>query len=151
MQLVHITDLHFMHGNAFQRDLIASLLADFKNLYDSGYVPDFLVFSGDLVNNPDEPSIYKLFDDDFLQPALQALGLRPEEVIFCPGNHDISHAALSAWADERRKLVEVMNGDQADLDRHLSAAPTRAYASELSSGFFELAKRCGHMNGTTHS
>lgn len=144
MRLVHITDLHFMQGNAFQRSLIGSLLADFKNLYNSGYVPDFMVFSGDLVNNPDEPDIFQHFDDDFLQPALQALGLRPEEVIFCPGNHDVSHAAVKAWADERRKLVEAMNGDQANLDRHLTAAPTKAYATALSAGFFELAKRCGH-------
>jgi Calcineurin-like phosphoesterase len=144
MRLVHITDLHFTPANAFQRALISSLLDDFRKLHDSGYIPDFLIFSGDLVNNPDEPGIYERFETQFLQPAIEALRLSPDEVIFCPGNHDISQTALKEWQDERGKLVEAMAGDQNALDRHLAAPPTRAYVAALSAGFFDLAKRCGN-------
>jgi hypothetical protein len=123
---------------------VSSLLKDFRKLYDSGYVPDLLIFSGDLVNNPDDSSIYEDFETQFLQPVTKALRVRSDEVIFCPGNHDVSHGALKQWQDERRKLVEAMAGDQSGLDRHLAAQPTKAYVTALSAGVFELAKRCGN-------
>jgi 3',5'-cyclic AMP phosphodiesterase CpdA len=144
MRLVHITDLHYTRGNAFQRALITSLLNDLKKLHDSGYVPDFLLFSGDLVNNPDEDKIYEEFEANFLRPVLDALRLSLHEVVLCPGNHDVSRRAISEWSDERRKLVEAMTCDQTRLEKHLQAPPTRAYASALSAGFFDLAARCGH-------
>jgi ribosomal protein S14 len=144
MRLVHVTDLHYATGNAFQRALLKGLLADFSRLYDSGYMPDFLVFSGDLVNNPDDPGIYEIFESDFLRPALEALRLTANDAILCPGNHDISHLALRQWSDERRKLTEALGADQAGLDKHLFASPTKAYVTALSAGFFELAKRCGN-------
>lgn len=144
MRLVHVTDLHFSRNSAFQRGLIKGLLADFRTLYDAGFMPDFLVFSGDLVNNPDEAEVYEKFEEEFLRPALDALRLTADEVVLCPGNHDISHLALAQWGDERKKLAEAFQGDQARLDNHLSAAPTKAYAQAISTGFFELAKRCGN-------
>lgn len=144
MRLIHITDLHFTCTNAFQQALIEAMLKDFGRLYESGYVPDFLVFSGDLVNNPDEKNVYQTFEKAFLLPVLQVLRLAPEEVIFCPGNHDISRSSLEQWKDERRKLVQAMSEDQSGLDRHLAAAPTKAFAFALSAQFFELANRCGN-------
>jgi predicted MPP superfamily phosphohydrolase len=66
----HVTDLHFAKNSPFQRALIESLLLDAKSLLANGATPNFLVFSGDLVNNPDDPNTYGDFETSFLQPLL---------------------------------------------------------------------------------
>lgn len=144
MRLVHITDLHFTRGNAFQTALLRSLLDDLDRLRQKGFEPDFLVFSGDLVNNPDEADIYPEFERVVLEPILSKLGITRTETIFCPGNHDVSQRALREWADERQRLVEAMASGQSKLDQYLRLEPAKVYARAISSGFFDLAGRCGH-------
>ncbi|KRR02202.1 hypothetical protein CQ12_18405 [Bradyrhizobium jicamae] len=145
LRLIHITDLHFTRGNAFQKALTASLLVDAKTLYDSGFAPDFVLFSGDLVNNPDEAGIYKECEEAVIRPLLDVFRLAPSQLILCPGNHDVSHRALKEWADERTKLAGAMAASQSRLDQHLTLAPTVAYARALSEDFFDLSRRCGHI------
>jgi len=144
VQFVHITDLHYARNSPFQKALIESLLSDAKELLANGTSPELLIFSGDLVNNPDDANIYEDFETFFLQPLLMALSLQPSSAIFCPGNHDVSQAAMKEWQDERRKLVEAMERGQDALDKLIQTAPTKAYLRALSPGFFKLADRCGH-------
>lgn len=144
MRLLHLTDLHFTRGNAFQTALIRELLDDLKRLREKGFEADFLVFSGDLVNNPDEADIYNEFETTLLRPLLASIGLKSDEVIFCPGNHDVSHRSIAVWADERKKLASAMASGQAELERHIALEPTKAYARAIGSGFFDLVDRCGH-------
>lgn len=145
MRLIHVTDLHFTRGNAFQTALIQSLLEDLDRLRQKGFEPDFLVFSGDLVNNPDESEVYSDFEAVVLQPMLAKLGLSAAEAIFCPGNHDVSRRSIGEWADERKRLTTAMASGQAELEKHLDLEPAKAYARAVSSGFFALARRCGHL------
>jgi 3',5'-cyclic AMP phosphodiesterase CpdA len=77
MQFVHITDLHFKANDAFQRELIRQLLIDLEAAQGKTLNSDFLVFSGDLVNNPDDKNIYPTFEKEFLIPVLSALQLPP--------------------------------------------------------------------------
>lgn len=144
MQIIHITDLHYTRNSPFQLALIEALLIDLKKLMDGGASPDFLVFSGDLVNDPDESDIYAEFDEKFLKPLLDTILVRATNVVFCPGNHDVSRKEIAEWADERKKLVAAMEASQAALDGHLRLAPTIAYARAIGAGFFELTKRYGH-------
>ncbi|UYO41489.1 metallophosphoesterase [Rhodopseudomonas palustris] len=144
MQFIHITDLHYTINNPFQKALINSLLQDIQIELKTGAAPDFLVFSGDLVNNPDEPNIYDQFEEHFLSPLLNALGLPPSSAILCPGNHDVSHRSLTQWSDERARLATAINNGQPVLDAYISTGPAEAFARALSSGFFDLAARCGH-------
>lgn len=141
MRLLHLTDLHCTANNAFQTDLIKSLLDDLKKEIASDGL-DFIIFSGDLVNDPDEHEAYYHFETTFLSPVLQAAGLKPSNVIFCPGNHDISRRAVKEWADERKKMAEALR-DQEALSNHLSAQPTKAYIRALSEGFYSLTQRSG--------
>lgn len=144
MQIIHLTDLHYTRNSPFQIQLIQALRVDLKKIMDDGASPDFLIFSGDLVNDPDEAGIYDEFEERFLKPVLEILLLSSADVIFCPGNHDVSRKAIGEWADERKKLVEAMDKSQQALNDHLKLAPTIAYAYAISSGFFDLAKKYGH-------
>ncbi len=143
MQLLHLTDLHFTLNQPFQKALISALLADIKERVSDGFSADFVVFSGDVVNNPDEPNIYTEFEAQFLKPILALLSLTPKETVFCPGNHDVSQKAIKDWGDEREKLKNALAADQAQLKKLLATAPSQSYVKAISQGFFDLAERCG--------
>ena len=40
---------------------------------------------------PTKSGVYEKFEADFLRPVLSTINLIEKEVIFCPGNHDVSH------------------------------------------------------------
>jgi predicted MPP superfamily phosphohydrolase len=105
MQFLHLTDLHYSKNSPFQIELIKRLVEDLKKLIASGVAPDLVIFSGDLVNDPDEPNIYEEFEEKFLAPVLGAISLRPNDIIFCPGNHDVSRKEITEWSDERKRLA----------------------------------------------
>jgi predicted phosphodiesterase len=141
MRLLHITDLHYAPNNPFQTALIKALLDDLKIQFAKDPA-ELIVFSGDLVNNPDEQQIYAEFEKHFLTPVLTTVDLKPTDVVFCPGNHDISFKAVGEWGDERKKMIAALRDPDA-LAKHLAAAPTKSYVAELSAPFFELVKRHG--------
>jgi len=143
MQLLHLTDLHFTLNQPFQKALIKALFDDVEKHVGEGFSADFVVFSGDLVNNPDEHRIYEEFENVFLKPLLSLLSLTPKEVVFCPGNHDVSQKALGEWKDEREKLKTAMSAGPTQLIKHLATAPAQAYVGAISKGFFDLMERCG--------
>jgi predicted phosphodiesterase len=151
MRILHLTDLHYVTGSPFQVAIINALLDDLKKEVAADAV-DLVVFSGDLVNNPDEPDVYAHFEKNFLEPLLSTLGLKPTDVVFCPGNHDVSLTAVKKWSDERAKMIEALR-DQDALSTHLARDPTKAYLAAINSGFFDLAKRCGAewTNSLTHT
>jgi 3',5'-cyclic AMP phosphodiesterase CpdA len=62
MEILHLTDLHLVRSNAFQRELVAKLLSDLAAAKDAGQKIDFMIFSGDLVNNPDDANIYEMIE-----------------------------------------------------------------------------------------
>jgi hypothetical protein len=144
MQILHLTDLHYARGQPFQKSLAEALLKDLKQQIADGFSPEFIVFSGDIVNNPDDVGIYEEFDAIFLKPVLSAVKLTEKEMILCPGNHDVSQKALKEWADEREKLKKALTSDPAELSGLLKTGPFQSYAKEISRGFFALAERCGH-------
>ena len=143
MQLLHLTDLHYTSSQPFQRALFEALLKDLKQRVTDGFSPEFIVFSGDIVNNPDEPNIYQEFETDFLKPLLVVVNLTEREVIFCPGNHDVSHKAIRAWQDQREQLKATMAGDHEAMTKLLKTGPFQSYITSISSGFFALTERCG--------
>ena len=142
MQILHLTDLHYERNRPYQVALIKALI---KNLKEeaNGFAPDFLVFSGDLVKSPDDPDIYAAFQENFLMPVLDVVGLTQQEVILCPGNHDVSHSAVKQWAAERERLVTAMAGDHNAFTKLMQNGPFTAYARDISKKFFELAEHCG--------
>lgn len=95
-----------------------------------------------MVNNPDEPNIYEELEKNFLGPVLATIALKPSDVIFCPGNHDVSQKATAAWATERVKMIAALP-KQAELEKHLAQAPTQAYLKELNAGSLSFADKCG--------
>jgi hypothetical protein len=140
MEFLHFTDLHYKDGSPFQVELIRRLLPDLKAVRDKSYNPEFLVFSGDLVDNPDDPNIYSLFETNFLRPVLEALHLPDSMVVLCPGNHDISWTAQKA-RNLAYTSIQATLGNQDTLSDRIKQDDFRAYATDIASGFFALASR----------
>jgi predicted MPP superfamily phosphohydrolase len=125
MQILRLTDLHYSPDRPFQKALIEALLKDLKQQVADGFSPGFIVFSGDLVDNPDEIGVYQEFEAKFLRPLLLAVNLVEKEVVFCPGNHDVSHTVLRDWSDERKKLKAALTLDPAELSKLLKSGTVR--------------------------
>jgi 3',5'-cyclic AMP phosphodiesterase CpdA len=142
MQFVHITDLHFKTDDAFQRELIRQLLIDLEAAHGKTLNPDFLVFSGDLVKNPDDKDIFPTFEREFLIPVLSALQLPPSKVVLCPGNHDISWSVLK----DRGLTYDALQSKLKDQDYITDQGrknELKTFARDIGTGFFDLAARYG--------
>jgi len=98
MQLLHVTDLHYTSDQPFQRAVIEALIRDVRQRVSDGFSPEFVIFSGDIVHNPDEERIYETFEQTLLKPLLATVNLTEKHTIFCPGNHDISRKTVEQWS-----------------------------------------------------
>lgn len=142
MQVLHVTDLHFKPDQPFQKRLITALLEDINLRVAAGMAPDAIIFSGDLVQNPDDRDVFERFADVFFHPLLSTARLSPRDVVFCPGNHDVSFRAVEEWSDERTKLQRYL-AQGSGLDEYLRTGPARAYLRAISSGFYDFVNSIG--------
>jgi len=92
---LHISDLHFQEGDAYERDSVLRALIDACRedaLFESQ--PDFVICSGDIAFSG-RPEQY-LLATAFFDELLVALKLGRERLFVVPGNHDIDRRAGSA-------------------------------------------------------
>ncbi|MCW2282753.1 putative MPP superfamily phosphohydrolase [Rhodoblastus acidophilus] len=142
MQIVHITDLHYKSDSPFQREIIESLFKDIDEQREHGFEANFLIFTGDLVNNPDDANIYNEFEQRFLIPLVAKLGVNNENVILCPGNHDVSRKTQN----DKEMVYATLQGalkDQDKLFALIKKPELKQYAKDISSDFFKLASKYG--------
>lgn len=134
MEILHLSDLHFQRGNAGQHNLLTdALLKDIDKL--SGK-PELIVFSGDLVHNPDDEDIY-LALSDYIENILLACGLTESSLVLCPGNHDVSHKAIKSNTLEYDAL-KGSRGDQAYIEKLYSEGRLHQYLSDTGKPFFDF-------------
>jgi predicted phosphodiesterase len=139
MQLIHLSDLHYSSGNSYQKELIKAFFEDISQLKRNGLAVDFVVFSGDIVNNPDEAGIYDAFFQTFMKPLLEIISLRPTRVIYCPGNHDVSLKTM----DKKSLLYDSVQKalvDQVRLAESRKGGQLSEYIRSLSSRYFSFVQ-----------
>lgn len=131
VNILHLSDLHygiendaalpnqrrrFRQKEVFRR-LIDTLEDD--NSVPRNWKPDVVVISGDIAwrGGLDE---YQLFQDEFLTPLSNALGLDRERIITCPGNHDIIRDNAEGFERPYRnqKQLQVGNITRDSINRH---------------------------------
>lgn len=90
VRIQHLTDFHYAKSREYDQSVvIRALLKDASTLRDKGEVPDFVIFSGDLVYAGDNRDDYFYFIDNLLFPLSKNLGISPSRFVFVPGNHDV--------------------------------------------------------------
>jgi predicted MPP superfamily phosphohydrolase len=105
VNILHLSDAHITsHRSVDQKIVLTALFKDLEQIRDSDLAPDYVVFSGDLVNNPDEPDAYNHLIGELLFPLLDATRVDLDNFIFVAGNHDVSRAACGRFPLELEAL-----------------------------------------------
>lgn len=146
---IHISDLHFGHGDAShgwdQQLVTAALRKDVSAIIDTGVpVPDAILvtgdiaFSGDTRTRPDGlPSQEYADARDFLLHLGQASGVDTRQIYVVPGNHDVQRSA-DQNRNTRRLLSELRSGGES-LDAVMAHAEDRAQLAQRQANYLRFA------------
>ena len=142
VSVFHISDLHYSKKYIDQNILLIDpLLRDIESFIEQFRRPDLIIFSGDLVNNPDEPDIY-FHLIDFIDSLTSKSGVSPERLIFCPGNHDVHRSELTASALEYDAL-QANKGDLSYINELYRKGRLTEYTKRINRGFFSFCDAIG--------
>jgi len=85
MRILHLTDLHYSNkigGRTKQKKLLENFFVDIEeNVSDIDYV----IFSGDLVNDGSKISDFKKAKEEFLDKILVSLKISKNDLFICQG------------------------------------------------------------------
>jgi predicted MPP superfamily phosphohydrolase len=113
INVLYLSDAHITKHHAIdQRIVLDALVKDLKQICDSDLAPQYVVFSGDLVNDPDEPDAYDHFIEELLFPLSETISVNLDNFIFSSGNHDVSRRVCNASPMERDAIITHL-GDHA--------------------------------------
>ncbi|RWE54068.1 metallophosphoesterase [Mesorhizobium sp.] len=138
--ILHISDLHYSKKNAEQRNFLANkFFEDLRVTIDSQGKPNAIVFSGDIVNNPDEDDVYLYAIDSFFERLFEISGLSSSALVLCPGNHDISRLALKQHLPIFHALRQGIGNNEV-IEGYYQNQGLTEYATDLSRKFFEFCE-----------
>jgi WD40 repeat protein len=93
---IHLSDLHFRENDPSQNRVLSAFFKDVEKLKNELNIkPDFIIFSGDLVNIGDNYKEFKSVKENFIDLLLNTLSLNLNKFFICPGNHDIKKSVIS--------------------------------------------------------
>lgn len=91
MNILHITDFHFSEETKALADVVSAIVEALGRLTEK---IDFVLFTGDLVQNGTIKDDYCKAANVLFQPIFQTLGLEDDKLLMCPGNHDIDRTKI---------------------------------------------------------
>ncbi|MFS4481736.1 metallophosphoesterase [Hyunsoonleella sp. 2307UL5-6] len=141
MKILHITDLHYTNrigGRTKQQKLIEKFLVDIK---EKALNIDYVIFSGDLVNDGSNKKDFDIACNEFLVKTLSVLNVDKSNLFICPGNHDVERDVVSnsviKYLDEEindnYKLNNFFRKNNPDLET--SHKPLRNYREFINKYF----------------
>jgi DNA repair exonuclease SbcCD nuclease subunit len=102
-----LSDLHISAKKLInQKIVLEALYNDLAVIKDSDIKPDYLIFAGDLVDDPDDPDNYIIFLDEFYLRLLTELSLDERKSFLIPGNHDVSRKAVRQYNVENQSILQ---------------------------------------------
>jgi Calcineurin-like phosphoesterase len=136
LNLLTLSDLHISSETLTdQQMVIEKLCDDLRVLGDSDIKPDFVLFAGDLVNDPDESDVYITFLDKFLLPILSATNLSESKCIFIPGNHDVSRRSIEKYKLDNKAVFEHRD-EEPFISKLFDARLDSEFILDRQSGFY---------------
>lgn len=142
IRILHLSDIHFRPGRAWDSDPVLHHLARFvAGDASAGLAPDLVVLTGDLAfsGQADEYELARIWLERELWPALSTDSGRPlprDRLLLVPGNHDVDRGAIGTVA----RMVQdglIENQNQNEVAEVLGDAghrevPIRRHAAYLS-------------------
>lgn len=136
--ILHLSDLHFTHDQSFNHSLYISALTNrVQQFLNSAKQPDIIVFSGDLVNDPDEEGVYENALEEFILPVLDAANLDSDRFLIVPGNHDVQRSRVREHLTTQHGLESQLDGRE-NLNNLFKKREHVAFARRKSEQFFDL-------------
>lgn len=131
IRILHFSDLH-LSGNADKQkktDVRLGFLFDsIKKLQESeGKKVDIVVFTGDLIDkggmdyNTIEEA-FQSFKKQVLTSLTEKVGIRPERIVFLPGNHDTQSSSKEAKRNKRNLLEDYQHSTEREINAILNLA-----------------------------
>lgn len=119
MKILHITDFHYSKESQLQIKVVKSIV---NTLKEQELNIDFVFFTGDLVLNGSKVESFENASIALFEEISTKLNITKENIIFCPGNHDIDrtviHSAAKAYFEANITSDEKLNSlykDKTDL------------------------------------
>lgn len=110
LRILHFSDIHW-HPN-YSADLIVvrdAMLRDLRLLQEDGKSVDLIICTGDIVLAGENRDHFSLAYEEIIRPILEACGVGYNDIIFCPGNHDISREAVRSSGFMEAGLASTLN------------------------------------------
>ena len=128
IRLLHFSDLHLSGDGSKQENTKARLGFLFDSLMkiqEDGKPVDIVVFTGDLIDKggKDFPSIadgFHAFEEQVLKPLTEKVGIRPERIVFLPGNHDTQSSTKDAMRGKRNLLDDYAHRTEKEINQILN-------------------------------
>lgn len=95
MNILHITDFHFSKETSLQVNVINAIINTISELEKS---IDFVFFTGDLVQTGANIDSFRKAKTCLLDTISKKLNIPLENILLCPGNHDIDRAVIHSAA-----------------------------------------------------
>lgn len=128
IRLLHFSDLH-LSGDVSKQDntkaRLGFLFDSLIKIQEDGKPVDIVVFTGDLIDKggKDYPSIadgFHAFEEQVLKPLIEKVGIRPERIVFLPGNHDTQSSTKEAKRGKRILLEENAHRTEKEINQILN-------------------------------
>ncbi len=101
INILCLSDAHITRRHATdQKIVLDAFIKDLAQICDTDLAPHYVVFSGDLVNDPDEDQAYDYFMEMLLIPILETTSIDLDSFVFGSGNHDVSRKACEDLPSE---------------------------------------------------
>lgn len=105
MKILHITDFHYSEKGKDPYRIISSICNIISSKQE---IIDFVFFTGDLVNIGGDNAPYEQAKEILFNKLSKELSIQQENIIICPGNHDIDRSkisrAIKSYIDDEIKM-----------------------------------------------
>jgi DNA repair exonuclease SbcCD nuclease subunit len=136
MRIVHLSDIHLSSSNIEELEIfyLDSLIADLLKVNREKSI-DFIIITGDLIDKGGKSLLkierfnsftnpFFIFEDVFIKPIIEKIGLRRDNIICVSGNHDIvredineiEEAGLNSVIKSTKAANEFCNRIQTESD-----------------------------------
>ena len=122
LKILHISDLHYSNGNKKEISYIKDAIIHDIDIFikKNKLVPNFIIFSGDLVFKPDNDIVcIDVMESAYtflIKPLLEKLDLTKDDIFITPGNHDLNRdiltrgdkSGLNSYAIDKKTVNELI-------------------------------------------
>ena len=129
IRILHFSDLHLSGEAEKQKNTCARLGFLFNSIVklqeNDGKRVDIVVFTGDLIDKGGESfntiaEGFQAFKDQVLTQLTEKTGIRPERIVFLPGNHDTQSSSKEAMRGKRNLIEEYPHSTEGEINAILN-------------------------------